>query len=34
MRVRDSISDSVQLKDYKCHEVNFRRGSSYTDSPD
>ena len=27
------IFDSVQLIYYKCHEVNFRRGGSYIDSP-
>ena len=25
------IFDSVQLMHYKCHEVNFKRGSSYID---
>ena len=26
--------DSVQLLDCKCHKINFRRGGSYTDSPE
>ena len=30
----DFIFGSVQLVDYKCHKVNFRRGGSYIDSPD
>ena len=34
MRETDFIFDSVELMFYKCHEVNFRRGGSYTDSPD
>ena len=34
MRKTDFIFDSVELMFYKCHEVNFRRGGSYTDSPD
>ena len=28
------FSDPVQLMYYKCHEVNFEWGGSYTDSPD
>ena len=34
MRGSDFIFDSVQMMYYKCHKVNFRRGSSYIDSPD
>ena len=34
MRETDFIFDSVELMFYKCHEVNFRRGGSHTDSPD
>ena len=34
MKGSDSIFDSVQLMYYNCHKVNFKRGSSYTDSPD
>ena len=34
MRESDFIFDSVQMMYYKCHKVNFRRGSSYIDSPD
>ena len=34
MRESDCIFDSVHLMYYKCHKVNFRRGSSYIDSPD
>ena len=30
----DLSFDSVQLMYYKCHKVNFRRGSSYVASPD
>ena len=30
---RDFIFDSVQLMYYKSHEVNFKRGGSYIDSP-
>ena len=26
------IFDSVQLLDYKCHKINFKRGESYIDS--
>ena len=29
----DFHSDSVQMMYYKCHEVLFRRGGSYIDSP-
>ena len=28
------IFDLVQLMHYKCHQVNFRRGGSFIDSPD
>ena len=34
MRVSDFIFDSVQLMNYKCHKVNFRRAGSNIDSPD
>ena len=34
MKRSDFILDSVQLLYYKCHEINFKRGSSYIDSPD
>ena len=34
MKGSDFILDSVQLLYYKCHEINFKRGSSYIDSPD
>ena len=34
MRRSDFTFDSVQLMYYKCHKVNFKRGGSYTDSPD
>ena len=34
MRGSDFIFDSVPLMYYKCHKVNFRRCSSYIDSPD
>ena len=30
----DFIFDLVQLMYYKCHKANFRRSSSYIDSPD
>ena len=30
----DFIFDLVQLMYYRCHKVNFRRSSSYIDSPD
>ena len=33
MKGSDFIFDSVQLTHYKCHEVNFKRGSSYVHSP-
>ena len=33
MKGSDFIFDSVQLMYYKCHEVNFKRGSSFIDSP-
>ena len=34
MRRNDLVFDSVQLMYYKCHQVNFKRGSSYIDSRD
>ena len=34
MRGSDFIFDSVQLKYYKCHRLNFKRDGSYIDSPD
>ena len=34
MRGSDFIFNSVQLMCYKCHNVNFKRGGSYIDSPD
>ena len=34
MKGSDFILDSVQLLYYKCHDINFKRGSSYIDSPD
>ena len=34
MKGSDFIFDSIQLMHYKCHEVNFKRGGSYIDSPD
>ena len=34
MKWNDFIFDSVQMMYYKCHKVNFRRGSIYIDSPD
>ena len=34
MRRIDFIFDSAQLMYYKCHKVNFIRGSSYIDPPD
>ena len=33
MKESDFIFDSVQLMYYKCHKINFIRGSSYIDSP-
>ena len=33
MRGSEFIFDSVQLMNYKCHRVNFRRAGSYIDSP-
>ena len=33
MRGSVFIFDSVQLLYYKCHDINFRHGGSYTDSP-
>ena len=34
MRGSDFIFDSVQLLYCKCHKINFKRGGSYTDSPE
>ena len=34
MRGSDSILYSVNLLDYKCYKINFKRGGSYLDSPD
>ena len=34
MRGSDFIFDSVQLKYYKYHKVDFKRGGLYIDSPD
>ena len=34
IRVSNFIFDSVQLLHYKCQKINFKRGGSYTDSPD
>ena len=34
MRRTDFIFDSLQLVHYKLHNVNFKHGGSYTDSPD
>ena len=34
MEKSEFIFDSVELMYYKCHEVNFRCGGSYVDSPD
>ena len=34
MRRSDFIFESVQLLYYKCHNINFKRGWSYTDSLD
>ena len=34
MRKSNFILDSVQLRNYKCHKVNFRLGGSYIESPD
>ena len=31
MRETDFISDLVELLYYKCHKINFKRGSSYLD---
>ena len=33
MRGSDFIFHSVQLMNYKCHEVNFKHGGWYIDSP-
>ena len=34
MRGGDFIFDSIQLLQYKCHKINFKRDSSYIDSSD
>ena len=34
MKRSDFVFDSVQLMYYTCHKVNFKRGVSYSDSPD
>ena len=34
IKVCDFIFGSVQLLYHKCHKINFKRGSSYIDSPD
>ena len=34
MKGSNFIFDSIQLMHYKCHEVHFKRGGSYIDSPD
>ena len=34
MKGSDFNFDSVQLMYYKCHKVNFKRGTSYIGSPD
>ena len=34
MRGSHFIYDSIQIKHYKCHKVNFKRCGSYIDSPD
>ena len=34
MRGSDFIFDSVQLLYYKYHNINFKRGGSYINSPD
>ena len=31
MKESDFVFDSVQVMYYKCHKVNFERGSSYVD---
>ena len=33
MRGSDFIFDCVHLLYYKCHDINFRQGGSYIDSP-
>ena len=33
MRQSEFMYNAVQLLHYKCHKVNFKRGSSYVDSP-
>ena len=34
MKGNDFVFDGVNLLYYKCHEINFKRGGSYIDSPD
>ena len=34
MRGSYFIFNGVNLLNYKCHKINFKRGGSYTDSPD
>ena len=34
MKGSDFVFDSVNLLYYKCHEINFKCGGSYIDSPD
>ena len=34
MRGTEFIFDSVQMIQYKCHSIDFRRGGSYFDTPD
>ena len=34
MKASDFVFDRVHLLDYKCHKINFERGTSYIDSPD
>ena len=34
MKGSDFIFDGVSLLYYKCHEINFKRGGSYTDTPE
>ena len=34
MRRNNFIFDSIQVMNYKCHKVSFKRGGSYLDSPD
>ena len=34
MKFSDFVFNCLQLLFYKCHEINFKRGRSYIDSPD